>query len=49
MGDNLGYLFAALAVTWIGLGAYLFYISVQVRTLRDELEAGDGIDGDGGR
>ena len=24
MNDNLGYLFAAFAVTWIGLGAYLF-------------------------
>lgn len=44
MGDNLGYLFAAFAVTWIGLGAYLFYVSVQVRMLRDELETGDAND-----
>lgn len=49
MGDNLGYLFAAFAVCWIGLGAYLLYVSVQVRTLRDELETGEAIDGDGPR
>jgi CcmD family protein len=38
MDDNLGYLFAAFAVTWIGLGAYLAYVSQQVRALRDDLE-----------
>jgi CcmD family protein len=36
--DNLGYLFAAFAVTWIGIGAYLAYVSQQVRTLSDDLE-----------
>jgi CcmD family protein len=36
--DNLGYLFAAFAITWIGIAAYLAYVSQQVRSLRDELE-----------
>lgn len=39
MGNNLGYLFAAFAITWLALAAYLFYISQQVRSLRDELNA----------
>jgi CcmD family protein len=38
MNDNLGYLFAAFAVTWIGLAAYLAYVSQQVRALQDDLE-----------
>ncbi|CAN5524596.1 hypothetical protein BH23CHL2_BH23CHL2_08050 [soil metagenome] len=38
MDDNLGYLFAAFAVTWIGIAAYLVYVSQQVRALRDDLE-----------
>jgi CcmD family protein len=38
--DNLGYLFAAFAVTWIAIAAYLLYLGQQVRSLRDELEAG---------
>ena len=38
MDDNLGYLFAAFAVTWIGLGAYLAYIGQQVRALNDDVE-----------
>ena len=38
MDDNLGYVFAAFAVTWIGIAVYLAYVSQQVRTLRDELE-----------
>lgn len=38
MDDNLGYLFAAFAVTWIGLAAYLVYVNQQVRALRDDLE-----------
>ncbi len=38
MGDNLGYLFAAFAVTWIGLAVYLAYVSQQVRALQDDLE-----------
>lgn len=38
MDDNLGYLFAAFAVTWIGLGAYMAYVSQQVRALQDDLE-----------
>lgn len=39
MDGNLGYLFAAFAVTWVGLAAYILYVSQQVRSLRDELEA----------
>ena len=38
MDDNLGYLFAAFAVTWIGLAAYLAYVSQQVRALQEDLE-----------
>ncbi len=38
MEDNLGYLFAAFAVTWIGIAAYLAYVSQQVRALQDDLE-----------
>lgn len=38
MDDNLGYLFAAFAITWIGIAAYLAYVSQQVRALRDDLE-----------
>ena len=38
MDDNLGYLFAAFAVTWIGLAAYLAYVSPQVRALQEDLE-----------
>lgn len=38
MDDNLGYLFAAFAVTWIGIAAYLAYVNQQVRALRDDLE-----------
>lgn len=44
MNDNLGYLFAAFAVTWIGLGAYLLYVSLQVRGLEDELQALEATD-----
>lgn len=38
MDDNLGYLFAAFAVTWIGIAGYLFYVNQQVRGLRDDLQ-----------
>jgi CcmD family protein len=38
MDDNLGYLFAAFAITWVGLAAYLAYVNQQVRSLRDDLE-----------
>ena len=37
--DNLGYLFAAFAVTWLAIGAYLLYKGQQVRALRDEVRA----------
>ncbi len=39
MDDNLGYVFAAFAITWIGISAYILYLSQQVRALRDEVEA----------
>jgi CcmD family protein len=49
MNDNLGYLFAAFAVTWLGLGVYLLYINLQVSGLEDELNAPDATDTDGTR
>ena len=41
MDDNLGYLFAAFAVTWVGLAAYVLYLSQQIRNVRDDLDALD--------
>ena len=44
MDDNLGYLFAAFAVTWLAIAGYQLYIGQQVKGLRDEvrmLEEGD--------
>lgn len=38
MDDNLGYLFAAFAVTWLAIAGYLLYLGQQVRTLRDEVQ-----------
>lgn len=37
MDDNLGYLFAAFAVTWVAIAGYLLYLGQQVRALRDEI------------
>lgn len=39
MGDNLGYLFAAFAVTWLAIAGYLLYVSQQVRALREDMRA----------
>ena len=44
MDDNLGYLFAAFAVTWLAIAGYLLYLGQQVRGLRDEVRTLD--DGD---
>lgn len=33
MDNNLTYLFAALAVTWVGLWAYMYYLGQRVREL----------------
>lgn len=44
MDDNLGYLFAAFAVTWLAIAGYLLYLGQQVKSLREEvrmLEEGD--------
>lgn len=38
MDDNLGYLFAAFAVTWLMIAGYLYYLNGQVRTLREDIE-----------
>jgi CcmD family protein len=38
MEDNLGYLFAAFAVTWLMIAGYLYYMHTQVRTLREDME-----------
>jgi CcmD family protein len=37
MDDNLGYLFAAFAITWLAIAGYLFYLGQQVRALRDDV------------
>jgi CcmD family protein len=38
MDDNLGYLFAAFAVTWLMIAGYLYYMNTQIRTLREDIE-----------
>jgi CcmD family protein len=38
MHDNLGYLFAAFAISWLAIGGYMFYLGQQVRALRDETQ-----------
>jgi CcmD family protein len=38
MDDNLGYLFAAFAVTWLMIAGYLYYMNTQIRTLREDME-----------
>jgi CcmD family protein len=40
MDDNLGYLFAAFAVTWLAIAGYLLYLGQQVKQLRDEVTGG---------
>lgn len=44
MDDNLGYLFAAFAVTWLAIAGYLLYLGQQVRDLRDEVRLLDDRD-----
>lgn len=44
MDDNLGYLFAAFAVTWLAIAGYLLYIGQQVKALRDEVRVFDESD-----
>lgn len=39
MDDNLGYLFAAFAITWLAIAGYMLYVGQQVRQLRDEIAA----------
>jgi CcmD family protein len=41
MDDNLGYLFAAFAVTWLGIAGYLLYLGQQVKALREDVQAID--------
>lgn len=36
--NNLAYLFAAVAVIWVGLCVYMLYLSQRVRELRRDLE-----------
>jgi CcmD family protein len=46
MDDNLGYLFAAFAVTWLAIAGYLLYLGQQVRALREdvrEVEEGEDV------
>lgn len=38
MEDNLGYLFAAFAVTWLMIAGYMFYMNIQIRELREDIE-----------
>lgn len=35
--DSLGYLFAAYALVWAGLAAYLYYLARSVAAARDEM------------
>ncbi len=37
MDDNLGYLFAAFAISWLGIAGYLVYVSQQVKSLQDQI------------
>ena len=46
MDDNLGYLFAAFAVTWLAIAGYLLYLGQQVRALRDEVNSGPSDEND---
>ncbi len=36
---SLTYLFVALAVTWLGIFGYLYYLGQRVRELRRDLES----------
>ena len=38
MDDNLGYRFAAFAITWIMIAGSLFYLNNQIRALREDIE-----------
>jgi CcmD family protein len=42
--DNLGYLFAAFATTWVVIAGYLLYLGQQVRTLREDISTAHDID-----
>ncbi len=37
--NNLTYLFAALAITWVGLWAYMYYLGQRVSELRRDVRA----------
>ncbi len=37
--DNLPYLFAVFALTWIGIATYIYYISQKQRELKAELDS----------
>ena len=37
VSSNLGYLFAVVAIAWIGIAAYVVYLGVRQRTLSSEL------------
>jgi len=36
--DNLGYLFAAFAVIWVGLFAYILFLAQKQRQLRHDID-----------
>ncbi len=36
--DNLPYLFAVFALTWIGIAAYIYYVSQKQREIKAELD-----------
>ena len=38
VSSNLGYLFAVVAIAWVGIAAYVLYLGVRQRTLASELE-----------
>jgi len=37
--DNLPYLFAVFAITWIGIATYIYYISQKQREIKAELDS----------
>jgi CcmD family protein len=38
MDGNFGFLFAALAITWLGIAAYVMYVSGRVTGLARQLD-----------
>ena len=48
VSSNLGYLFAVVAIAWIGIAAYVVYLGVRQRTLTSDLSRLRGDNEDNG-